>query len=50
MNGAGEAVFSLNTEGMYRGAVSSLVPARVMIYADEADGTGVPPRRAALPH
>lgn len=51
MNGAGEAVFSLNTEGMYRGAISSLSPARVMIYADEAGGSDqTRPAQAALPH
>lgn len=49
MNAAGEAVFSLNTEGMYRGQVSSAAPARVMIYADEADGL-VGTAAAARPH
>jgi L-asparaginase / beta-aspartyl-peptidase len=50
MNARGEAVFSLNTEGMYRGAVSSAAPAQVMIYADEGgNGTG-PVRSAATPH
>jgi beta-aspartyl-peptidase (threonine type) len=49
MNAAGEAVFSLNTEGMYRGQVSSAAPARVMIYADEAPGL-VGTAAAARPH
>ncbi|MBA3999695.1 isoaspartyl peptidase/L-asparaginase [Brevundimonas sp.] len=31
----GNAVFSLNTSGMYRGAVSSAAEARVAIYGDE---------------
>ncbi|MFN3536463.1 MAG: isoaspartyl peptidase/L-asparaginase [Brevundimonas sp.] len=31
----GNAVFSLNTSGMYRGAVSSDTDARVAIYGDE---------------
>lgn len=52
MDGSGRAVFSLNTEGMYRGSVSSLAPARVMIYADEgAQAAGAStPARAARPH
>ena len=33
LNGA--PAFAMNTSGMYRGAVSSTVPARVAIYADE---------------
>ena len=49
MNAAGEAVFSLNTEGMYRGRVSSAAPAQVMIYADEADGL-IGTAAAARPH
>lgn len=49
MNAAGEAVFSLNTEGMYRGQISSAAPARVMIYADEADGL-IGTAAAARPH
>ena len=31
----GHVVFSLNTSGMYRGAVSSETDARVAIYGDE---------------
>ena len=31
----GVHAFSMNTSGMYRGAVSSSEPARVAIYADE---------------
>jgi L-asparaginase / beta-aspartyl-peptidase len=51
MNAAGEPVFSLNTEGMYRGTVSSARPAQVMIYADEAPGdAGRPTASAARPH
>ena len=35
MDGDGKVAFAMNTEGMYRGAVSSAAPARVEIYADE---------------
>ena len=32
---SGTPAFAMNTEGMYRGAVSSTMPARTAIYADE---------------
>jgi hypothetical protein len=35
---------------MYRGTVSSLSPARVMIYADEGGNVDGPVARAAAPH
>lgn len=39
MDGDGKVAFAMNTEGMYRGAVSSSAPARVEIYADEGKPT-----------
>jgi beta-aspartyl-peptidase (threonine type) len=35
MNRDGQPAFAMNTSGMYRGAVSSIAPARVAIYGDE---------------
>lgn len=35
IDGAGHAAFALNTEGMYRGLVTSSAPARTAIYANE---------------
>ena len=35
IDGAGHAAFSMNTEGMYRGLVTSTLPARTAIYAGE---------------
>jgi beta-aspartyl-peptidase (threonine type) len=35
IDGAGQPGFAMNTEGMYRGLVSSTAPARTAIYADE---------------
>ncbi|MBO9499167.1 MAG: isoaspartyl peptidase/L-asparaginase [Novosphingobium sp.] len=35
IDGKGNAAFALNTEGMYRGLVTSEVPAHTAIYADE---------------
>ena len=35
MDGEGKVAFAMNSEGMYRGSVSSSSPARVRIYADE---------------
>lgn len=37
MDGDGKVAFAMNSEGMYRGTVSSSVPARVHIYADEGN-------------
>ena len=37
MDGAGHVAFAMNTDGMYRGTVSSGKAARTAIYADEAD-------------
>jgi beta-aspartyl-peptidase (threonine type) len=36
IDGKGEAAFAMNSEGMYRGLVTSTAPARTAIYADEA--------------
>jgi beta-aspartyl-peptidase (threonine type) len=38
LDGEGRAAFAMNTEGMYRGLVTSTTPARTAIYADEALG------------
>jgi beta-aspartyl-peptidase (threonine type) len=35
MDGHGDIAFAMNTEGMYRGSISSIAPARIQIYADE---------------
>jgi beta-aspartyl-peptidase (threonine type) len=35
IDGHGHAAFAMNTEGMYRGLVTSTAPARTAIYADE---------------
>jgi L-asparaginase / beta-aspartyl-peptidase len=49
MNAAGEAVWSLNTEGMYRAKASAAAPTpRVFIFADEEGGAGM--QSAARPH
>ena len=40
MDRHGKVAFAMNTEGMYRGAVSSDTPAYTAIYANEAPGDG----------
>lgn len=35
MDGRGQVAFPMNSEGMYRGIVTSTSPAKTAIYADE---------------